>query len=155
MSSKKKKKYVPKQIVVPKLINALNSFGTFETAVEKILRDGEVELDEAGVFSYLDAKGVRTSIDSTLYIYLRMAEIYMTRKNLVIELGPLWKFREHVMAKNLWMDEEEIEAALACVAVCRKIYLSIPLEESRDILAMVRNALKYGYDPRVDGHHEN
>lgn len=137
---KKKKKYVPRMISLPKLIVAIQAFAPLEKALDAIIKNEFVEVDSNGVYIYFTEAGEPHSLEKGLYVYTRLVEIYGIRNNKRFDLSPLWGLRETILNKEPF-DEEEIEAAKKTLDLCRQVVCKIPHSETRDILATVRTNL--------------
>ena len=131
------KKYTPRDVYHPQLMNRVNSFGPFEDALKKLVDTGEVELDENDHYIYRHTDGSVRAFESDLYLYARYAEIYGDRKGIVVDTTPLWKLRESMLAKgDLCLSE--ILGMQSTLEVCKQILTNIKATESRDILNILR-----------------
>lgn len=136
-AKKQKKKYVPKPIYYPKLVIAIHSFLPFEEEVSRILKEGTLVLDEEGTPIYHDSYKKPLSVASGIFTYARMAEIYAVRKKTTFETKAMWDFLKAVN-REIEMSEELIEEATRAFEACKKVFVSIPPVESRDIMNTIR-----------------
>ena len=139
-TKKPRKKYVPRDIYHPQILNSVNSFGPFEDALQKLVDTGEVELDENDHYIYRHADGSIRAFESDLYLYARFAEIHGENKGFTVNTEPLWKLRESMLAKgDLCLSE--ILGMQKSLEVCKRILTTIKPTESRDILNILRQEI--------------
>ena len=139
-NKKPRKKYTPRDIYHPQLMNRVNSFGPFEGALQKLIDTGEVELDENDHYIYRHTDGSVRAFESDLYLYARYAEIYGDRKGIVVDTTSLWKLRESMLAKgDLCLSE--ILGMQETLEVCKRILTTIKPTESREILNLLRQEI--------------
>ena len=139
-NKKPKKKYVPRDVYHPQILNSVNSFGPFEDALKKLVETGEVELDENDHYIYRHTDGSVRAFESDLYLYARYAEIYGDRKGIVVDTTSLWKLRESMLAKgDLCLSE--ILGMQETLEVCKRILTTIKPTESREILNLLRQEI--------------
>ena len=141
-NKKPKKKYVPKKMYTPNILNQMNSFSAFEEALTKLLKTGETEIDDVGILIYKTASGMVQSFESTLRVYIQILEIYAIRCKVVVNTDIL-SVLQNRMYERKGFDEEEIEQALLCLSECRKHFASIPCILFRDILQTVKASLAW------------
>ena len=139
-NKKPRKKYVPRDIYHPQLMNRVNSFGPFEDALQKLIDTGEVELDENDHYIYRHTDGSIRAFESDLYLYARFVEIRSETKGYQVDTTPLWKLRESMLAKgDLCLSE--ILGMQETLEVCKRILTTIKSTESRDILNILRQEI--------------
>ena len=139
-NKKPRKKYTPRDVYHPQLMNRVNSFGPFEDALQKLIDTGEVELNENDHYIYRHTDGSVRAFESDLYLYARYAEIYGDRKGIVVDTVPLWKLRESMLAKgDLCLSE--ILGMQETLEVCKRILTTIKSVESREILNLLRQEI--------------
>ena len=139
-NKKPRKKYIPRDVYHPQLMNRVNSFGPFEDALRKLVDTGEVELDENDHYIYRHTDGSVRAFESDLYLYARYAEIYGDRKGIVVDTTPLWKLRESILAKgDLCLSE--ILGMQSTLEICKQILTNIKSTESREILNLLRQEI--------------
>lgn len=137
-SKKPKKKYTPKPVYYPNIVNQLNSFTPFEDALQRLLETGEAEVDDFGSLTYKTSAGVVQSFESTLRVYIQVAELCAKRKNLTtLNLRPL-SLLQNRMFERKGFDEEEIEQAKDTLKVTRMLLSRMHTLEIRDILQTVK-----------------
>lgn len=139
MAAKKKpkKKYVPRPVYYPGLIVQIHAFENFENALNMFLETEEVETDSTGLFIYYDNAGIKQSFESSLRVYITLANIYGERNNLQFNLHPL-TILQNRMFERRGFDEEEIEEAKKALDICKQIICKIPAREIRNILDSVK-----------------
>ena len=139
-NKKPRKKYTPRDIYHPQLMNRVNSFGPFEDALQKLIDTGEVELDENDHYIYRHTDGSVRAFESDLYLYARYAEIYGDRKGAIVDTTPLWKLRDSMLAKgDLCLSE--ILGIQSTLEICKQILTNIKATESREILGLIRQEI--------------
>ena len=139
-NKKPRKKYVPRDVYHPQLMNRVNSFGPFEDALQKLIDTGEVELDENDHYIYRHTDGSVRAFESDLYLYARYAEIFADRKGIVVDTTPLWKLRDSMLAKgDLCLSE--ILVIQSTLEICKQIITTIKPTESREILNLLRQEI--------------
>lgn len=139
-NKKPRKKYVPRDVYHPQLLNRVNSFGPFEDALQKLIDTGEVELDENDHYIYRHTDGSVRAFESDLYLYARFAEIFADRKGILVDTAALWKLRESMLAKgDLCLSE--ILGMQETLEVCKRILTTIKSTESREILNLLRQEI--------------
>lgn len=141
-NKKPKKKYIPKKMYTPNILNQMNSFSAFEEALTKLLKTGESEIDDVGILIYKTASGMVQSFESTLRVYIQILEIYALRCKVVVHTDIL-SVLQNRMYERKGFDEEEIEQALVCLGECKKHFASIPTVVFRDILQTVKASLAW------------
>ena len=141
-TKKPKKKYVPRQIRYPSLVTQMNSFGPFEKALDELLETGTVTVDESGLLVFKDGAGQNQSFVSTLKVYMDIITIYCTRNNIQYDIKPL-TILQNRMFEALGFDEEEIDEARKCLALCKEIIVKIKPTALLDILDTPRIGLNF------------
>ena len=141
-TKKPKKKYVPRQIRYPSLVTQMNSFGPFEKALDELLETGTATVDESGLLVFKDGAGQNQSFVSTLKIYIDIITIYCARNNIQYDIKPL-TILQNRMFEALGFDEEEIDEARKCLALCKEIIVKIKPTTLLDILDTVRIGLNF------------
>ena len=135
-----RKKYTPRDIYHPQILNSVNSFGPFEDALKKLVDTGEVELDENDQYIYRHVDGSIRAFESDLYLYARFAEIFADRKGILVDTAALWKLRESMLAKgDLCLSE--ILGMQSTLEICKRILTTIKATESREILNLLRQEI--------------
>ena len=141
-NKKPKKKYVPKKMYTPNILNQMNSFSAFEEALTKLLKTGESEVDDVGILIYKTTSGMVQSFESTLRVYIQILEVYALRSKVSMNIDIL-SVLQNRMYERKGFDEEEIEQALVCLGECKKHFASIPTVVFRDILQTVKASLAW------------
>lgn len=141
-NKKPKKKYVPKKIYNPNILNQMNSFSAFEEALSRFLKTGETEVDEAGVFIYKTNSGLVQAFESTLRVYIQLIEIFCMRKKTSFDTRPL-SILQNRMFERKGFDEEEIENAQLAISNCKTILSRMNPLEVRDILQVIKTTLAW------------
>lgn len=136
-NKKPKKKYVPRDIRYPSLITQINSFVPFEAALDRLLETGEAECDHTGLLIFKDSAGNTQSFISSLKVYIEIVSIYCKQNNIEYNLYPL-HILQNRMFEVMGFDEEEIEEARKCLAVCKEIIVKIKPSMLLSILNTVR-----------------
>ena len=122
--NKTKKKYVPKPITFPSIIIAHNAFHPIETALERLVEKGEIEVDEVGNYIYKNTNGAFESFEAGLLIYTRVCQILCADRHDTLPQG-LIKLREQMLEKQ-GFDEEVIEEAREAMRFSRAVISSVP-----------------------------
>ena len=139
-NKKPKKKYKPKEVYYPQIMTRVNSFGQFEEALQKLVNTGEVELDQDDNYIYRHTDGSIRAFESDLYLYARFVEIRSETKGYQVDITPLWKLRESMLAKgDLCLSE--ILGMQSTLEICKQILTTIKPTESRDILNILRQEI--------------
>ena len=136
-SKKPKKKYKPRAVYYPGIINFQNSFKPFEDALNRILVTGEGNVDENNCLYYVDQGGVKHTFIGTLNIYLQLLEFYTKEKEIKFNLDPLYRLQNRIFEAILF-DEEEIEGISEAVDLARRIVSFIGGTEMTSIMNVIR-----------------
>lgn len=136
-SSKPKKKYVPKMARVPSMVTQMNSFIPFEKALWNLLETGEGEVDEVGNLIFHDDLGKVYSFVSSLNLYIQIVKIYATKKELDINLRPMYILQNR-MYECLGFDEEEVDEGRKQFEICKDIICKIKPSLLMEILDTIR-----------------
>ncbi len=139
-NKKPRKKYTPRDVYHPQLMNRVNSFGPFEDALQKLIDTGEVELDENDHYIYRHTDGSVRAFESDLYLYARFVEIFTKGKTTQVDTGPLWKLRESLLAKGDLL-LSEIVGIKDTVSICKDILIKIKAIESRKIIEILKEEI--------------
>ncbi len=135
---KPKKKYVPRAIMIPRLISTTDNFDSMEKALNQIVETGEAEVDEVGFYIYKDNAGGTLSFESNLRIWASFLDIWKSRASgRVVDTAPLWKLQA-VFEQHLPIDEELVDEVLVNMGVYGKIVKPMPSAEARDIMLSVK-----------------
>ena len=138
MASKKpKKKYRPREVLIPKLLVSENAFGPLERVLDRLLKTGEIEEDEFGIYRYNDHAGAPQSVCAGLKIYGRFIEIYGLRTGNVVDISSIVELHNVLEAKEP-IEEELIERVRKSFAVCRDVINKVHPSLYRDIIASIR-----------------
>lgn len=136
-NKKPKKKYVPRDIRYPSLVTQMNSFLPFEKAMDRLVETGEVEVDQEGMFIFKDGAGNNQSFVSSLKVYIEIISIFCNKNNIEYDVYPL-HLLQNSMFEAMGFDEEEIDKARECLAVCKDIIKKIKPALLLNILDTVR-----------------
>lgn len=136
--TKKKKKYVPRTLMVPRLLSVTRNFDALEAALRKIIETGEAEIDEVGFYTYKDEVGTTMSFDSNLRIWACFLDVWKGRvPGRVVDTAPLWQLQA-VFEQSLPIDEELVETVLENMTVYGKIIKPMAAAEARDLMMTVK-----------------
>lgn len=135
--AKTRKKYVPKQIRIPSLITQLHSFHGFESALQKVIETGVVELDVFNMPVYHDNAGKRLSFACTLGVYIDIIDLHAKRNKLEVDLTTLLALQEKLKTMTV-LDEEEIELAQKGLSICKLVLSTIKPSSLFDIIQTLR-----------------
>jgi hypothetical protein len=138
-TKKPNKKYVPKLVRYPSLVTQHNSFGPFESALDRLLDTGESEMDEYFILTYKDGTGNNQSYFYTLETYIKVSEIYASRAKLTYDFSSLRVLQNRVF-DALVIDEEEVLRGKEALKICKKIISSIPYSLLKDIITTIRTS---------------
>lgn len=136
---KKKKKYVPKAVLIPKLVSGVSGFDPFEAAINRIIETGEILIDENDQLYYLDFSNRRLSLETSALIVCRYLEYFGESRHMTIDTQPINDFLIQLKEKSL--DEETIEAVLTLLGTCRVAYRSMPHQQSNQILKEINDMI--------------
>lgn len=138
-NKKPRKKYTPRAVYHPNLINQMNSFSAFETALERLAETGECMVDEFGCLTFVGSNGTIQSFESTLRVYIHVLEICVLRKLFTLDTTSLSVLQNRMFERN-GFDEEEIAQAQEVLKKARILLSRVNTLVVRDILTVVRTA---------------
>lgn len=136
-TKKPKKKYRPREVYIPSILNAHFTFGPFEEALEKIIETGEIEIDDAGIMVYKDIYGKNQSFESGLKIYIKFISIYTEHIDLNLDTKP-FEVLKRALEEGTVIDEENIDDVMLCFKKCRELVAVTPPAIMTKLMAYVR-----------------
>jgi len=135
---KPKKKYVPRAIMIPRLISTTDNFDALEAALLSIIETGEVEIDDLGFYVYKDEVGTTMSFESNLRIWACFLDVWKGRvPGRVVDTAPLWQLQS-TFEQALPIDEELVETVRNNMALYGKIIKPMAAAEARDVMMTVK-----------------
>ena len=145
-SKKPKKKYRPREVFIPSILNAHFTFQPFEDALKRMLETGEMEIDEVGIPIYKDTYGKAQSFESGLKIYIRFISVYSECVQLNIDTKP-FEVLMVALREGYVVEEENIEEVMACFKTCREL---VAITAPRTMTLLMQQVRKEMNDEKIE-----
>lgn len=127
-----RKKYTPREVYSPNLVNQINAFQPIEEALDRLIETGVCLEDSNGDLVYQSANKVPISFKESLSVYITVIDVYASRNNLAIDTSPMGKLlNAFYEARDI--DESLILETRQLLKICREIICKISALELRSI----------------------
>lgn len=135
-TKKPKKKYVPRTVYFPKIINTMLAFSPLQDALDNLVDKGEILADCCGKYVYRNSVNEEESFEAGLEIYSRVVELICEKNNLKYNLEPIKALHAEMVAQE-GFEEETILNAKECLEFCRLIIAAAPTLLVRELTLQV------------------
>lgn len=119
-TKKPKKKYKPRTVYFPKILNTMFAFAPLEEGLNKLLNHGEILQDDFDNYVYLNSCNEEESFTAGLEVYTRIVGLLCEARSLQLDLTPALVLRDEMEAKE-GFDEETILNAKVCLENCKQV----------------------------------
>lgn len=136
-NKKPKKKYTPRTVYFPKIINSMFAFKPLEEALEKLLIHGEILQDNFGFYVYRNNVNEEESFIAGLEIYSELSKrLYEYFKYEPLDITSLLNLRDEMEAQEGFY-EGTIEEALITLEKCKSIIAKAPTLVVRELTLQI------------------
>lgn len=135
-NKKAKKKYTPKPVYFPNIVNSMFAFDPLVEALDRLIEYGEIQQDDFDNYVYTNPANEEESFVAGLEIYYDVTKLVAERLNKEIDVSPLAQLREEMEAKE-GFDEDTILNAAECLKLCKVILANAPTLTVREITLQI------------------
>lgn len=135
--SKPKKKYVPKPVRFPQLLNGFTAFLPVITALETILRDKTILVGPRDDYVYVQANGLMYSLFDELTLFENFIARWCERNKREFDVRALIRFKTQLTNKT-GFDEEIVSNCLDALKLFQRVFSACPAGEARHITKAIK-----------------
>lgn len=149
-NKKAKKKYTPKPVYFPNIVNSMFAFNPLMEALDSLIQHGTIMQDEFGKYIYRNSVNENESFVAGLEIYRDVVKKVLKTYGKECDLTPLDLLREEMLAMD-GFEEETILDAKICLEKCKQILSSTPTLLVRKMTLEVGAERALNDKPSTDG----